>query len=297
MPYQLKRSHPVLFSKLVDLQADFTNQMVIAVEGIPVEHMYCGFRNILQTEFPAITAIYEHKNTRVESEDGPMIGRWNLMCSTAQFDSTACTLKSKIGTLYENYMQAGNRPVLPHQYFPSVTSNIRSYVLDDVSDITRNSFASFYESSSIASYNKESPEDPYEHVTPSVFGIAPEASTPTVTYAEATKQPASTPTTVSEITLPSHATISIQSRMEAMQKQMESLQSQLAQMAAQLSMSHLQVLPSAPSSPRPYPPAVLRTNLESPPNVKRPSPNTTLPSKKRNDQRNTPTRRNTAHHE
>jgi len=294
-PYQLKRSHPEIFSKLVDYQADFTNHMVIAVEGIPVEHMYCGFQQQIQDHFPAISAVYEHKNTRVESDEGPMIGRWNLMCPTSSFDTTASNLKNRIGTLYEDYMGKNNRLVLPYAYFPTVTSNIRSTEMsDDMSDITRNSFASYYESSSITSYNKTSPEDTHENMPPSIFGLSATAHPiAPATYAQAVQQttdgyskpPIGTPTTVSDITLPSSATQSIQAHMEHMQRQMESLQAQLAQMAAQLSLSTQfspRILPPAPSSPTPYPPTVLQT--------KRPSPITTLPSKKRNDQKNSPSR-------
>ena len=58
-----------------------------------------------------------------------------------------------------------------------------------------NSFASFFENSSIASYQKESFEDDYEEITPSVFGSPPTESQVTLSTSDSTASSAKTPAT------------------------------------------------------------------------------------------------------
>ena len=192
-PYQLKHSHPKLFAQLVDYQADLTNHLVIAIEEVPIEHMRDGFSDVLRKHFPSISAVFEHKNTRTEDLEGKVIGRWNIMCPSSHFDSTAQVMKSKIGTLYKNYTDNPNVAILQHQFYPHVTSKIHmSELTDDNSETTKNSFASFYKTSSVASYQKQSQEETFLDTYPTVFGIQPKV----VSYnTHQAASPSSTPST------------------------------------------------------------------------------------------------------
>ena len=173
-PYQLKQSHPKLFSQLVGYQADLITHLVIAVESILAEHMSTGFKDILFKSFSHISSIYEHRNTHRENDQGQVIGRWNITCPQDSFDKTARSIKDQVGTLYENFESLPNLPSLAHQYFPPVTSNIRVQDIDDEeSETTKNSFAPFYETSSIASYTIESTEDQFSELLPTIFGFQP----------------------------------------------------------------------------------------------------------------------------
>ena len=93
----------------MDHQSDFcANLLVIAVEGIPIEHMYSGFKQIIMSQFN-LKAIYEHKNTQKEDTPGKCIGRWNFMCHQLHFNRTAKSIKDTIATLYENYLTDTNQ--------------------------------------------------------------------------------------------------------------------------------------------------------------------------------------------
>ena len=204
-PYELKRKKPEIFARLVDYQSDYCASMyTIAVEGIPIEHMYNGFLDELKAIQPNIVDIYEHQNTEKENSDGEPIGRWNIMTKVETFNSLAKTLRDNLQTYYENFVNNTNQqPVRNIRFNPRVTSKITYQEVDDDDETqtTRDSFVTFYENSSIASYTKEAPEDDgYIPDDPTAFGAPPPTnigiSNATATYSQILRSP----TPMSEMT-------------------------------------------------------------------------------------------------
>ena len=147
---------------MCDYQADFSaNLYVVSVEGIPIQHMYRGFSKILKDIYPAIKAIYEHKNKEKENENGEPIGRCNFITKSSTFNKTARTLKHKISSKYDTFISENSVPsVNGISFHPQVTRKILVQDIDDDdgSNTTRDSFVYYFANSLFASYTKESAE-------------------------------------------------------------------------------------------------------------------------------------------
>ena len=197
-PCHLERNHPKCFASMVDCQADENTHLVIAVEGMPAIHMKQGFNKTIKRHCEDVKHICEHKNTHAPDEDGKSVGRWNLVCPISSFDSTASKVFSEISALCENFTDNPHVAKPPHTHKPRVTSKIcLQEAHDDNSDGTRNSFASFFENSSVASCQKESFEDDCDEATPTNFGsptdvTQPAESTEQSSPAKSTSQPPTT---------------------------------------------------------------------------------------------------------
>ena len=98
------------------------------------------------------------------------------MCKANKFNKIARAVKSTIATLYENFISDRKPQTLEHNYHPHLTRKINfDEINDDASDTTKDSFASFYATSSITFCKKESPEDTFYDMERSAmaFGAPP----------------------------------------------------------------------------------------------------------------------------
>ena len=123
-----------------------------------------GFGIHLRQHFGNIVDIYDHVNTDKEDYQGQTIGRWNIMSKTEDFNKTAYAMNQSIAEVYFQFVRDNKLRDIPEQNFhPRVTSKIWWEDIDDDnsnhSRKSRNSFASFYENSSIATYSRDRDKD------------------------------------------------------------------------------------------------------------------------------------------
>jgi len=118
------------------------------------------------------------------------------MCPLQLFDKTAHQMQLQLGTLCENFKARSHVRHLEYTHYPKVTSKLfHQEVYDDDSDGTKNSYASFFENSSISSYQKDSSEDDFKEITPSVFGTPTTVSQSTGKTSTTTIPSTTTPAT------------------------------------------------------------------------------------------------------
>ena len=101
------------------------------------------------------------------------------MSKTEDFNKTAYAINQSIAEVYFQFVKNNNLREIPEQQFhPRVTSKIRWEDIDDNnsnhSQKSRNSFPSFYENSSIATYSRNCDKDDgaemYAGGPPAAFG-------------------------------------------------------------------------------------------------------------------------------
>jgi hypothetical protein len=98
--YSERYQHPHRFAAAVMLQANQDDHRIVAVKAISEFEMF-GFEGTLRREFSQILGFYRNHTTALGNPANQAIGRWNLLCTKAEFNDLATSLHKRLEALFK----------------------------------------------------------------------------------------------------------------------------------------------------------------------------------------------------
>jgi hypothetical protein len=148
MLYTDSYQHPGRFAAAVMLQAKYQDDhRIVAVKGISESEMF-GFEGTLH-RFSGILGIYRTDTTALGNSANQPIGRWNLLCTKAQFNDLAMNLHKSLETQFKSHLASNGSVLADGAEEVTVVSRFKGKpMIDDASDgSTRDSGKDSYNSS------------------------------------------------------------------------------------------------------------------------------------------------------
>jgi hypothetical protein len=205
--FRQRNSHFDIFAKAIAQQNEREqNKRIVAVKGLHPDRMF-QFETRLQELYPEIEAVYSTPSTFTPNPAKRPLGRYNLLCSKANFLPLAQKLSTDLAPLYMKFLaqeddsfREGDEPVEMVSRLPGEGAWWKdSSDLSESSLSTRDSFTSgcvsLFQGCASPWGAEEDPGPPptvYQHsVSPSTTDMSPITTATSPTYAQvaATKPP------------------------------------------------------------------------------------------------------------
>jgi hypothetical protein len=247
--FRQRRDQFEFFSKAVFQQATREENMrVVAVKGLHPDKMF-HFESRLRKEYQEIEEVYTTPSTFHENSEKKLVGRYNLLCSKANFVPLAKKLSTDLASLYNKFLeeenetpQEGDEPVTVVSRFPGSNWWRDDTDLSESSLSTRDSFTSgcdsLWQDCALPWENETAPDKPPPRIvvrpsaSPSPTDVSPitHGTSPTYAQVAATPPPVQPMESIDEVQQLKTHIQNLESRMEQQNQQLTQQNLQLAQM-------------------------------------------------------------------